>query len=92
MKKYQIFTILALVILTISFTIPIVGFYGTIDKIRNHQTETIPPHAYWIWNLYSPFQHVNHSAPKGTEGSLEKLLEKRGEVGMASIPVWKGSF
>ncbi|MBE0497316.1 MAG: cytochrome C [Campylobacterales bacterium] len=92
MKKYHIFTVVALVLLSVSFTIPIVGFYGTIDKVRSHQAETIPAHAYWIWDLYSPFQHVNHSAPKDTEGSLAKLLEKRGEVGMASIPVWSVSL
>jgi hypothetical protein len=92
MKKYQIFTLLALLLLTVCFTIPIVGFYGTIDKIRNHQVDTIPAHAYWIWDLYSPFQYVNNSAPEGTEGSLEKLIQKRGEVGMASIPVWRVSL
>ncbi len=92
MKRYQIFTILALLLLTVCFTIPIIGFHGAIDKIRNHQTDTIPAHSYWIWDLYSPFQHVNNSAPSGTEGSLAKLLEKRGEVGVASVPVWRVSL
>lgn len=92
MKRYQIFTIFALLLLTVCFTIPIVGFYGAIDKVRNHQADQIPAYQHFIWDLYSPFQHVNHSAPKGTEGSLAKLIEKRGEVGMASVPVWSVSL
>ena len=92
MKKYQVFTLLALLLLTFSFTIPIIGFYGVKDKITNHQTEDIPALAYKVWDAYSGFQHVNHTAPAGTEGSLEKLLAARGEVGMASIPIWSVSL
>ena len=32
MKKYQIFTIVALLLLTFSYTIPIIGFNGIMEK------------------------------------------------------------
>jgi hypothetical protein len=92
MKKYQIFTILALVLLSFSFTIPIIGFHGVMDKIRNHQTDSIPAHAYPLWDFYHKFQYVSPTTPKDAVGSLKKMVEKRGEIGVASIPVWRVSL
>ncbi|MFV0480413.1 MAG: cytochrome C [Campylobacteraceae bacterium] len=92
MKKYQIFTITALVLLTIFFTIPIVGFYGTPGKIRTHETQTINSYAYTIWDLYSPLQYVSSATSKGAEKSLSKMLSTNSEIGMASIPVWRVSL
>ena len=33
MKKYQIYTIIALVLMTVCFTIPVLGFFGAKAKI-----------------------------------------------------------
>lgn len=92
MRKYQIYTLVALTLLTIFFTIPIVGFYGTIAKIRDHQTEQIPKYAYKIWDIYSPLQYVSSSTPEDAKNSFEKMLSRNAEIGMASVPVWRVSL
>jgi hypothetical protein len=92
MKKYQIFTVLALLLLTFSFTIPIMGFYGVSNKIKNHDTQSIPSYAYAVWDFYHKFQYVSPYTPKGAEGSLEEMIKRKGEIGVASIPVWKVSL
>lgn len=92
MKKYQIFTILALLLLTFSFTIPVIGFHGVMDKIKNHKTEEIPSYAYKLWDLYHSFQYVSPNTPKQAVGSMEKMLEYRAEIGVASVPVWRVSL
>jgi hypothetical protein len=92
MKKYQIFTLVALLLLSVFFTIPIVGFYGVVGKIRNHNEQQIPSYSYKIWNLYSPLQYVSDSTPNEAKNSLEVMLLKNAEVGMASIPVWRVSL
>jgi hypothetical protein len=92
MKKYQIFTVLALLLLTFGFTIPIIGFHGVTDKIKNHQTDEIPAHSYAIWDFYNKFQYQSPYTPKGAEGSLEKMIESKAEIGVASIPVWRVSL
>lgn len=92
MKKYQIFTLVALVLTLVFFTIPIVGFYGVSGKIKNHQTESIPSYSYKIWDLYSPLQYVTSSTPTEAKNSLKLILEKGAEVGVASIPIWSVSL
>lgn len=92
MKKYQIFTVIATLLLTVSFTIPIVGFNGVMDKIKNHETESIPSYAYAVWDLYHSFQYVSPNTPKDAVGSFEKMLDKKAEIGVASIPVWRVSL
>ncbi|MCK9336533.1 MAG: cytochrome C [Arcobacteraceae bacterium] len=92
MKKYQIFTVLALLLLTFGFTIPIIGFHGVIDKIKNHQTDEIPAHSYAIWDFYNKFQYQSPYIPQGADGSLEKMIETKAEIGSASVPVWRVSL
>ncbi|MFA7083261.1 MAG: cytochrome C [Arcobacteraceae bacterium] len=92
MKKYQVFTVLALLLLTFSFTIPVIGFYGVSQKIKNHETESIPAYAHTIWDFYHKFQYLSPYTPEGAEGSLEQMLKRKGEIGAASIPVWKVSL
>jgi hypothetical protein len=92
MKKYQLFTILALLLLTFSFTLPTIGFYGVTQKIKNHNTQSIPSYAYAVWDFYHQFQYISPYTPKGAEGSLEEMIKRKGEIGVASIPVWKVSL
>jgi hypothetical protein len=92
MKKYQIFTALALTLLTIFFTIPIVGFYGAYGKIKNHDTEHISFYSYIVWDLYSPLRYVSSSTPQDAKNSLKKMIETNAEIGSASVPVWSVSL
>jgi hypothetical protein len=91
MKKYQIYTALALVLLTLFFTIPIVGFYGTYGKLKNHETD-ISPYSVAIWDLYAPLQYKSRSVPDEIEGSLMRMIEINAEIGVASTPVWSVSL
>jgi hypothetical protein len=92
MQKYQIFTLTALALLVLFFTIPITGFYGVMGKIKNHQTDSIPSYSYFIWNLYSPLQYKTSSTSDDAKYSLKKMIETNSEIGMASIPVWSVSL
>lgn len=55
MKKYQIFTIVALLLLTFSYTIPIIGFNGIMERIKNHDTKDIPTYVAKIWIFITLF-------------------------------------
>lgn len=92
MKKYQVFTVLALLLISFCFTIPIIGFHGVMNKIKNHNTDAIPSYSYSIWNFYEKFQYQSPNTPKKAIGSLENMLQARAEIGVASIPVWKVSL
>ncbi|MDR1614877.1 MAG: cytochrome C [Campylobacteraceae bacterium] len=92
MQKYRIYTLSALAILVIFFTIPIVGFYGVKGKIKSHQTEAIPSYSYFIWDLYSFLQYKADSTPDNAKYSLKKMLETNSEIGAASIHVWSVSL
>ena len=50
MKKYQIYTIIALVLMTVCFTIPVLGFFGAKAKIA--AGEPLAGYSYKIYNLY----------------------------------------
>ncbi|MDR3346257.1 MAG: cytochrome C [Campylobacteraceae bacterium] len=92
MKKYQLFTISALVILSIFFTIPIAGFYGAMGKIKSYHAQEISPYSKVIWDIYSPLQYVSQTTPREAANSLEKMIETSSETGMASVPVWSVSL
>ncbi len=92
MKKYQVFTVLALLLISFCFTIPIIGFHGVMNKIKNHNTDAIPSYSYSIWSFYEKFQYQSPNTPKKAIGSLENMLQARAEIGVASIPVWKVSL
>ncbi|MFW2569229.1 cytochrome C, partial [Aliarcobacter butzleri] len=60
-----------------------------MEKIKNHDTENIPTYVSKIWDFYHSFQYVSPNTPQNAVGSFEKMLEKRAEIGVASIPVWR---
>ena len=43
MPKYKIYTIIALVLMTLGFTIPVIGFHGMPDRIKAGQE--VPAYA-----------------------------------------------
>ncbi|MBQ3674627.1 MAG: cytochrome C [Campylobacter sp.] len=86
MKKYQIYTILALILMTIGFTIPVISFHGMGAKIKNNQP--IPTYTKMIFNQYTKLQYKNHIIPDDVKNDLDKLIETRAEIGVPSLPVW----
>ncbi|EAU00348.1 hypothetical protein [Campylobacter curvus] len=86
MNKYKIYTLIALVIMTVCFTIPVLGFYGAKAKIENG--DTLPAWTYKIYDVYTSFQYKNHLLPKDVASSLEKMIEQKAEIGTPSFPIW----
>ncbi|MGP1450468.1 MAG: cytochrome C [Wolinella sp.] len=90
MAKYKIYTIIVLVLMTFGFTIPTLGFHGMTNKIK--QGDPLPSYVYPLWDFYTSFHYKNHLIPADIAGSLEKMVERRGEIGVASLPVWSVSL
>ncbi|CZE46030.1 cytochrome C [Campylobacter geochelonis] len=90
MQKYKIYTIIAIIIMSVCFTIPALGFFGVSQKIANG--EAVPTYAVKIWNLYSKIQYKNHLIDKDTASDLNKMIASRAEIAPASFPVWSISL
>ena len=85
MKKYQIYTIIALVLMTVCFTIPVLGWFGAKAKIA--AGEPIAGYSYKIYDLYTSFQYKNHLMPDDVKASLQKAIEQKAEIGTPSFPI-----
>ncbi|CUU78979.1 Uncharacterised protein [Campylobacter hyointestinalis] len=86
MKKYQIYTVLALILMTIGFTIPVITYHGMGDKIKNGVN--LPSYVYPVYNLYTKIQYKNHLMPEDVKYNLAKMIETRSEIGVPSLPIW----
>ena len=86
MKKHQIYTIVALVIMTLGFTIPTISYHGMGEKIKNG--EPLPTYIYPIYNIYTRIQYKNHLLDESVKNDLAKLIEANAEIGVPSLPVW----
>ena len=86
MKKHQIYTIVALVIMTLGFTIPTISYHGMGEKIKNG--EPLPAYIYPIYNIYTRIQYKNHLLDESVKNDLAKLIEANAEIGVPSLPVW----
>jgi hypothetical protein len=51
--KAKIFTILALIILTVSFTFPMIAFHGVLNKVHEGKGEEVSSFSKAVWNFYS---------------------------------------
>jgi len=90
--KSKIFASLALIILTIGFTLPVVFFHGTMSKIHDGKESEISSLAKATWNLYSAGKYVSTNTPKEAATNLDKMIESAAEIGMASTPIWSVSL
>lgn len=86
MQKYQIYTITALIIMTLGFTIPTLSFHAMAERIKAN--ENLPSYVYPIYNLYTRLQYKNHLLDESVKNDLEKLIQVRAEIGVPSLPVW----
>ena len=95
MPKYKIYAILALLIMTVAFTIPTLGFFKVQSRIVSGQVSSVsqlPAYSAPIWNLYTKASYKNHLIPSDVKNDLGAMLEHKFEVGAPSIPVWKISL
>lgn len=86
--KSGIYAFVALVLLVVAFTFPSIAFYKVPQKIAAGQTDSIPEYVYPLWNIYQTGRYISPYTPPGAERNLRKMIEKKGEVGMMSFPVW----
>lgn len=86
--KSNRYAFVALILLVIGFTFPSMAFYKVPQKIAAGQIDAIPSYVYPLWNAYQTGRYVSPYTPKGAEHDLAKMIEKKGEIGMMSLPIW----
>ncbi len=92
LKKLKIFTILALLLLTFSFTFPMVAYHGTLNKIHDGKGDEVSSVAIKVWNFYNQIMYKSTTTPKEAHNDLEKMIETTSEIGVASLPIWAVSL
>ncbi len=88
----KIFAFLALLIVLFGFTIPSVGFHGTLERIKDNKIEDIPSFAYYIWDFYEKDRYASVNTPQNARGNLKKMIEISEEIGVPSLPIWNFSL
>ena len=90
--KARIFSTLALLILTISFTFPMITFHSTLNKIHEGKESEISPFTKSVWNFYNQGRYKSQSTDKEAHNNLDKMIETASEIGVASMPIWAVSL
>ncbi|WP_345992231.1 cytochrome C [Sulfurimonas sp. HSL-1716] len=92
LKKARIFATLALIILTISFTFPMIAFHGTLNKVDAGKGDQVSSLSIAVWNLYSKGRYQSQATPKEADNDLVKMIETESEIGVPSLPIWAVSL
>lgn len=90
--KSKIFATLALLVMTLSFTFPMIAFHGTLNKIHSDKKEEISTFAVKIWDLYNQGRYKSTTTPKEAHNNLIKMIDTSSEIGVASLPIWSCSL
>ena len=90
--KARVFAALALIIMTLSFTLPMIGFHGTLNKIDEGKIEEISSLNKSVWNLYNKGRYKSIATPKESHNDLDAMIKSASEIGVASMPIWAVSL
>lgn len=90
--KARVFATLALLILTFSFTFPMVAFHGTLNKIDAGKSEEISSLSKSVWNFYNQGRYKSVTTPKEAHNNLDEMVTSASEIGVASMPIWAVSL
>jgi len=90
--KAKIFAALALIILTVAFTFPMVTFHSTLNKIEVGKIDKISPLAIKVWDIYNQGRYKSVATPKKAHNNLKEMIESSSEIGVASMPIWAVSL
>jgi hypothetical protein len=90
--KSRIFTAIALIILTVSYTFPMIAFHGTLNKVEAQKSDEVSSLSKTVWNLYNQGRYKSIATPKDAHNNLEKMIEEEAEIGPASLPIWAVSL
>jgi len=90
--KARIFTAIALIILTLSYTFPMIAFHGTLNKVEAGNINEVSPLAAKVWNIYNEGRYKSIATPKEAHNNLMSMIENEAEMGPASLPIWAVSL
>lgn len=90
--KARVFAALALVILTVAFTFPMIGFHGTLNLINDQKSDEVSSLSKTVWNLYNQGRYKSVATPKDAHNDLDKMVASSSEIGVASLPIWAVSL
>jgi len=90
--KARVFAALALIVMTLAFTLPMIGFHGTLNKIDEGKSEEVTSLNKSVWNLYNKGRYKSIATPKESHNNLEGMIESASEIGVASLPIWAVSL
>jgi hypothetical protein len=90
--KAKIFASLALIIMTLAFTLPMITFHGTLNKIDEGKGSEVSSIAVNSWNLYNQGRYKSVSVPKEAHNNLVKMIDTGSEIGVESLPIWAVSL
>ena len=90
--KSKIFASIALLIMTLSFTFPMIAFHGTLNKIHDNKKEEISTLAIKVWNFYNQGRYKSTTTPPEAENNLKEMIKTSSEIGVASLPIWSCSL
>jgi hypothetical protein len=91
--KSKIFATLALLIMTVAFTFPMITFHGTLNKIHNGKIDEVSSLSKSVWNLYNKGRYKGETVSKESYNNFDKMvINSISEIGVASIPIWAVSL
>ena len=90
--KAKVFASLALIILTLGFTFPMIVFHGSLNKINNGEANEISSLSKSVWNFYNQGRYKSIATPKESHNNLDGMIKSSSEIGVASLPIWAVSL
>ncbi len=87
-KKSDIFAIVAFILTVVFFTFPMIAFHGVPEKIKAGNGDKVSDFTCALWNIYQTGRYISPYTPKGAERDLRQMIERKGEIGVMSTPVW----
>ena len=90
--KSKIFATVALLIMTVAFTFPMIAFHGTLNKIDKEKMEEISSLNKSVWNFYNQGRYKSIATPKESYNNLDEMIKSASEIGVASLPIWAVSL
>ena len=90
--KARVFAALALILLTVAFTFPMIAFHGTLNKIESGKGDTVSSLSASVWNLYNKGRYKSVATPEDAHNDLMKMIDSASEIGSASLPIWAVSL
>jgi len=90
--KARIFAALALILLTVAFTFPMIAFHGTMNKIDAQKGSEVSAFSKSVWNMYNQGRYKSVTTPKEAHNDLGKMIDSSSEIGAGSLPIWAVSL